>query len=284
MSGAVWWASQAVMRQYEGFAYAGLGMLLLAASTATAWVDWVRVSWRRHIVIALALAVLLALALSNHVFVGDWEVLSFNLPSAVLTALGTIRSSGRLVWPIGYALVAGTLILALRKRARPAGTLVVIACTILQLIDVEPLRASIARSIRDPAPLVLDQSTVLPLIKEADAVMVFPSFSCVMRLGKPYPEMRALWHVNMELQLMAARSDTPINSVYTGRAIIDCKSEDTARLGSLKPGLLYIYLNNILPTQDGAATLPCYAEQLFSYCFRRAEAGDTNGVGARIGR
>jgi hypothetical protein len=271
MSGVIWPASHYYMSLYEGFAYIGIGMLLLTAYSASAWLEWIRTSWRRHIMIAMAFVILLAVAVSNRAFAGRWEMFSFSLPDTVLQALGIVRSSGRFIWPIGYTLVAGTLILALRTRRRPAGVMVVIACTVIQLIDVEPLRSSIAASVEDHAPLVLDEAAVLPLIRAADAVLVFPSFNCIDRLNKPFSEEQTLRHANMELQLMAARNGRPINSVYTARSVIDCKDEDALRLAPLQPGRLYIYFDNMMldkpAAQNFGPTDSCHVSASFSYCF-----------------
>ncbi len=285
MSGVIWPASHYVMTLYEGFAYVGLGMLLLTAYSASAWAEWIRRSWRRHLLIASAFAVLLAVALSNRIFVGRWEVLTLNLPGSVQQALGVIRSSGRFIWPIGYTLVGGTLILVLRTRSRPAGMLVLIACTITQLIDVEPLRSSVAMSVENHAPLVLDQAAILPLIKNADAVMVFPSFSCIEGWGADNPEVRELRHANMELQLMAVRNDKPINSVYTGRSVIDCNTEAALRQEPLRAGRLYIYLDHVATNKptighhnteaDNDAGDPCHILGSFTYCYSRRDTTAT---------
>ena len=276
-SGVFWPASLLYIGSYEGFAYVGVGMLLLVAYCFRYWAEWIRTSWRRHASIAVAFAVLFALAASNHVYVGSWEVLSIELPPFVSKALGVFRASGRFVWPMGYALVAGTLVLVLRRLTRPVGVLILLSCTVLQLIDVEPLRASIAASVRDDAVPLLDEKALSSLTGTANAVLVFPSFACVERLGGPFLRRRDLRTANMELQLIAARNDKPINSVYTGRDVIDCANEDALRRSPLQPGLLYVYLDNELP-QTGDAGGSCHAMAGFSYCAVRSEPGDAAGM------
>ena len=51
----------------------------------------------------------------------------------------------------------------------------------------------------------------------------------------------------MEFQLIAARRDLTINSVDSGRPNPDCVGEELARRKPLVPGVLYVYLDGVMP-------------------------------------
>ena len=108
--------------QYEGYAYLGLGLLLLAAGAIVA-----RVLSRqplppgtlaRHLPLALALGVLTALALGPTVTAGARVLWSYD--GGIWGPLTTFRSSGRMIWPLYYATVTAILFAVARVRHRAA--------------------------------------------------------------------------------------------------------------------------------------------------------------------
>jgi len=101
---------------FEGFNYMGLGVLLLVPVALIAWVGnrqslkgMVRVRpW-----LLLALFGLWIFALSNQIGIGAMTV-GYPLPELILKLANVFRASGRMFWPVLYALVLGVLYLVVR--------------------------------------------------------------------------------------------------------------------------------------------------------------------------
>ncbi len=125
----------------------------------------------------LGLAGLGMLAVSNHVYLGTTQVLS--LPLVARPLLDELRSSGRLFWPVAYALLAGALAALDRWRGRRTMALVLVAAAAMQVHDTSLLRAATraayarAPAARDPA---LDPWRAGPLAGRD--VRVLPRFLC----------------------------------------------------------------------------------------------------------
>lgn len=122
----------------EGFCYLGLGMLVLGAS---AFVELLKSPPSRRAVVPLLplIAMLLGLtlfSLSNHIAFGG-HVLA--LP-AFWWRLGAIfRASGRMIWPVYYALWLAIFYLTIRYLRPPQATLVLAVALCIQLVDLSPL-------------------------------------------------------------------------------------------------------------------------------------------------
>jgi hypothetical protein len=136
--------------QYEGYAYLGAGGLLLCVVAAYKMARDARrpTSLRslpfRYIPLALTLAGLLLLSLGPQIAAGSQTVIAYD-PSW-WGPLSLFRASGRMFWPLYYAL----LLLVIRQAARwPAGAALWIlsAALMLQAVDVMP-HFRILRSMR----------------------------------------------------------------------------------------------------------------------------------------
>jgi hypothetical protein len=105
-------------------------------------------------------------------------------------------------------------------------------------------------------------------------VYVFPTFDCVdvataARAG-PTAESRRVGQAVMELQLLAARANRPINTTDNARLIKDCATEPAEMREALRPANLYVYLVPFTPTpQQLAGRLAnqvCKGDDSVRYC------------------
>lgn len=123
---------------YEGFAYLGAGGLLLLVMALPAAVRERAMLWqllRDHRYLALALLALALFAWSHRLGIGAWE-LAFPLPKRVLTLAETFRASGRMIWPVFYMVLLGTIYVLVRGHGtRVAAVLLALALPI-QLADL----------------------------------------------------------------------------------------------------------------------------------------------------
>jgi hypothetical protein len=100
----------------------------------------------------------------------------------------------------------------------------------LQWIDSAPLRQALAASIQGPEKPHIDLPAWRAAITRHSSVRVLPQYACLT-----HPQG---WNndIAVQLQLLAAFADRPINTVYTARLSADCRAEQqidgTPRVGS----------------------------------------------------
>jgi len=240
--------------QYEGFGYVGTGVLLLLLAGLPGAARWLHTAPRHHAALIAILLGSFLFALSNRVFLGSHLLVAVPVPEPVLRLFGLLRSSGRFVWLPGYAIIAGSVVLALRrKRSWPTAALCLAAAT-LQIADAGPLRAAIAATASGPAPALFDRDVVAALAARSDAIEAFPTYGCVAPEIAAGNDTASAWprltQANVEFQLIAARAGLPINSVYQSRLPTNCLAEAMQRDANLRPGTLYLYLDSPEPEPE----------------------------------
>ncbi|MSP02925.1 MAG: hypothetical protein EXR07_18060 [Acetobacteraceae bacterium] len=298
--------------QYEGFAWLGMGVLLLLLIGARSSARWIVARGRSHIALIAILTVYLLFALSNRVFLGHRLLLDIPLPNVVLQVFGTFRSSGRFFWPIGYALVAIGILTTLRSLQPKAAILALGFACAIQVIDVEPLRYNISASAAAPRALMLDRNEISRIVNRSSAVEVFPTYGCVEtalehgaasllsreeiwalvtrdNFNTIFPRSpsavqeydAAAWRNflatgNMELQLITAHANIPINSVYNARLETNCAREEASIHMPLRRGVAYFYLTTFMPRaeqlHDHDVNSVCRREASLTWCLVPEEA------------
>ena len=121
---------------YEGFAYFGTGMLLLAVAALPSLLDRrIAAPLARWLPITLAALGFIVVALSNRIALGQSEVFHYELPEIISPLTSAFRVSGRFIWPTYYlAYLAIFFLIATRFRAGTARVLM-IGMLALQLVD-----------------------------------------------------------------------------------------------------------------------------------------------------
>ncbi len=123
--------------QYEGFNYQGAGALLLAAAAVLS--GGLR-GLRRWWPLAAVLLMLTALAVTQRVYAGPYLIVPAGLrPWDQI--FGSVRSSGRAFWIVGYAVVLGSIGWLGTRLPRPWLPLLLGAAALLQIVDTGPLRS-----------------------------------------------------------------------------------------------------------------------------------------------
>lgn len=237
--------------QYEGFSYLGFGGLALLVWALVINPAGLRRGLVRHGELVLVLAAMTAFAVSNHAFIGNYNLYNLDIGWRLGRLAGIYRSSGRMFWPVYYAILFGSLSFALRHSSKRWQVGLITGCCILQLIDAEPLRARLtALTAHGVAPLI-DLPTWSKRMEPARFLEVYPTFFCS-------DERQAT--IDMELQLTAVRLNRPFNVSYNPRLDPDCRSERRAALaGPWATDRLYVYLNgqNSLPPEFAPENLEC---------------------------
>lgn len=248
--------------QYEGYAYLGLGVLVLAAGavvTAVAQRRGLPSGARRHVPLALALAALTVLALGPTITAGRQVLWSYDV--ALLGPLTTFRSNGRMIWPLYYAVVALVLGAVARQR-HPAATAALALAVALQAGDMSAMRPWI-RTLDDFGyrdPLASPVWTVAP--RHYRRIVMVPSNLCAR--GETV-DLRPF-------ELLAGREGLAINAGATARfdqprAAVYCQAmaQDVAA-GLRDEDALYVMAPERLPTPASTSERVCGVADGFGVC------------------
>ena len=217
--------------QYEGYAYLGLGALLLLVGSL--WLNRRRLwpALRHHWALALVCLVLVAWALSNEIYIGTFMLLWFPLPQFLLdTILAWFRSAGRFIWPVAWLLVALGIAGIFSARRR---TILVLLCLAigLQWADLSVWRGRIAVLVAAAQPSAFgDNAVAAHLEREIAArglVTIIPPFFCSSSGGN-YEGIHNI--AASETQLMAARGNAHMRWTLTARGKPDCAGAATTAL------------------------------------------------------
>jgi hypothetical protein len=226
--------------QYEGFNYLGAGVLALVAVVLVSAPGEVAAIPRRHPFLTGALCIMSLYALGDVVFVGARAVVTFAPPDPFLRVASIFRSSGRFFWPAYYVVTFGTLAWVSR-RFRPAlAHALLIAATLLQVLESEPQRVGVAAASAEVHGAHFATSDVLGLAGRAERIFAFPSFECAQDdPAWPHPES---WRAALiELTLAVSPRAMPINSAYVSRGRKNCAAERSElERGSFEPGTLFV--------------------------------------------
>lgn len=270
-----------------------MGLLLASLLVLPAELGWLRRNLRRHVALLVAFAALTAFAISHRVFVGPWLLFELPMPHLLHLVLGSLRSSGRFFWPIVYAQMAMVIVLGFR-RGQPVIVLCLAGTAILQLYDVQPLRARIIASISTgPHAEALDRGQVARLVAGAHHVEVVPSVDCTEVDSE---KGRANMTANIEVLLATARANVPTNTVYRGRSaygvtLLDalrapsrfeqmrearrdafCRQEIARARGGGPPGNVFVLLSDQPRQEEMAPGIKCSPLSSWArYCERSPE-------------
>ena len=180
-----------IQRQYDGFNYLGLGVLLgLAAALVYGIILLIRCGLRAalirllhslwdHIGLVIASAVFTVFAASHIMYWGETLLCRIPLPESIWAFLGTFRASGRIFWPVGYTLALGVIVFIARvlpKEGRGRHLAVLALCLLLavQLADLGGVLSYKAAHFRTGGQLVptgeFETQKAEQLISSADEV------------------------------------------------------------------------------------------------------------------
>jgi hypothetical protein len=223
--------------QYEGWAFLGLGLLVLLV--------WSLPSSRglletiRHHKLLFALVVLTwMLSLSSRIYFGSHLIAEYDIPDALRWIPDQFRAPGRFVWLPMYAVIIYLLHWGLTRLSSGWKLFVLPLLALIQVVDTVgawglPLDATDHGRRED----FLGVDTWRPFIQAHDAVYVLPSFLCVLD-GTPHIDQ-----VSAEIEYLASEKALPINGVYSARPARDCAVDQlTWSTMRVAPNTLYVVL------------------------------------------
>jgi len=241
--------------QYEGYAYLGMGGLILLVGSIF-WATFRKVigkkrEWEKNTPSMWPLWTLLGLmavwALSIKVYWGTTRVLRYDIAEALIPTLSAFRTTGRFIWPLYYLLLAFSFVYI--KRSLPQKVyvpLVFLGLFALQLIDQQPLwEARRWYQWTEPENFMeISEEKWNPLFEAAEKVYLWPPF-----------EMKHVRNRDdyAEIGYLAARNETPATIGFVARAEKDAESNfrksfrRDLELGRVDSTVLYLFLPGATP-------------------------------------
>lgn len=199
-----------VKGQYEGFAYAGAGVLLLMLAAL------LLMACQRRLPLASAerwifvpLVALFVFALGNQLVVGQ-QVINLAYPAWLHPLTHHLRSAGRMAWPLLYGVLLASLLVLARGLAVRWLTGLLVVVVLLQLWDVSRWQGYVRYKLDQTAP---GQEIMRPFAWRND-----PSVVAMLRHSR---EIRLLpgddWHQIKVISWLAARYGVVSNVAYFAR-------------------------------------------------------------------
>lgn len=192
---------------WEGYNWLGAGLLAGLVAMVVLAPRQVAGALRRHAGLAVVLLGLTVLAVSFRVGAGERIVLDLGEAPGFLQQF---RASGRFFWPVGLALLVGTV--ALLARLPRFGVAAALLLGVLQFADAAPNRAAIRDWAKARQPWTVDAPALRALLAEADRLTLLPTWPCV-----PKPDTFGDHARQLQVLSLAAERPVPANTMYVAR-------------------------------------------------------------------
>jgi hypothetical protein len=226
--------------QYEGFNYLGFGAILIVVAGIVMSFRELRAKMVEHRELSVALLGLFLFAVSHRVFLGKLKLLDLDYIGRFNLLVGMFRSSGRMFWPVVYAILLFGLVAVSRHLQPGSKVAFILVCCVLQLADTNPLRARLTTLTQKEVPHLLNQSEWRSRMARAAEVQVDPAYQCKGVVDGTFVI------ASVELQLAAVMAQRPINSASNPRLNVDpedCRAAAlAARNGPWREDTLYVFL------------------------------------------
>ncbi len=195
---------------YEGFAYAGLGILVtLALGVPLLWTERRSYLGQKLWPLAIAAVLLTLFALSPNLAIGDRGI-KIPFPAILMDFAGAMRSSGRFFWPVYYLLpLAAVWLLHKGMGDRIAGG-VLLLLAMLQVYDTYPGWSSLRPQFElsgNTLPTSLDDPALDAVASHYNAVRMLPAANEADN-----------WD---QIAWFALRNGKPTDAVYLARPDVD---------------------------------------------------------------
>lgn len=262
---------------YEGYAYLGLGTLVLLAFVGVELVRHRNVfkpDWRRWSPLIIAVVLMLVYALGSPLTLDGHPLFRVRYVYRLLAPLtGVFRTNGRFVWPFYYLLVTAAIVIAVRLLGGKRATLLLACVAAVQLIDLSPAPKLVREGLRTSQMPRLDGPAWAGLGQSYAAIELVPAYF----FNSPGcgPESRPDDY-NSPLSFLAVRERMRFNSGYVSRPptagihAACVAAADSVRRGIFDPRTVYVPRADELPRLEAAPGLICGPADGYTFCVERA--------------
>ena len=165
--------------QFDGFNYWGAGiMLLLCASVPDLFKNVGALFRRRLWPLMLGFFAITLFALSNQVYLGQYRVLSYDVPAPLGYLAEQFRSSGRFFWVVSYAVMVLAVLSGLGVRRKWVATVLVLGAVGLQLADTGSIRNSLRQVANFSEERPVAKEGWRPIIDAHRLIVLLPPTQC----------------------------------------------------------------------------------------------------------
>ena len=201
------------INQLEGFAYLGLGMMIIAfiALIYTLYLVFIKRFLKKYFYILplLALTTLLLLfSISHIVTLGDTVLFEAPIPSFIKTLGAIFRANGRFAWPFYYFLILFSIIIfsktAINKNFK---TSIFLFLLCLQVYDIQHVFTSKDLPYGTFDTKLNDDKKWISIFSEFDEIITYPPYLNTMVYNQDY----------QDLMFLANKAKTPITTGYVAR-------------------------------------------------------------------
>ena len=236
--------------QYEGYAYLGLGVFILAAFGLVYMVKSLKKAGikkylKEHVRFSAALAVIMAdtlLAMIPIVTFGGVKLFGIPLPRVIRNAMGIFRSNGRFIWVPMYLITTGALCYAYRQlsemfgQREKGGKIIIKAMVFLVLLQV-----------LDATPVIRTKQNYFTKEQYNTSIWTKVSFPAT---DLKYREMVFLYNENdimMDTAFFAYLNGRSINNYYYARDIDEAVNanilqwKEELKAGKIRDDVIYIF-------------------------------------------
>lgn len=124
--------------QWNGFCYLGVGTFMLFLLSVYAIWGSTYDFLKKHLPLSAMCLLFICFAISNIVTLGERVLLEIPLPDWLQIKFNLFRASGRFIWPVNYALLAGCCAALARKYSREATFILLCVIVGIQITDLWP--------------------------------------------------------------------------------------------------------------------------------------------------
>lgn len=249
---------------YEGMAYLGLGVLILAVITVGIWLVKLDITklkeqyrllraWAqpRILISSVVVAAMFLLALGPVIYVNGHQTLVIHIPNIVAQSLSIFRATGRFIWVVYYILMLAIVVVFLKmsnqKKAVLGVVMILVACIAIQFVDVtksEAMKQRFASLSRGYVQSPYQTEAVTSLLRDRRHVV--------------YTDDVINPEAFFELGYIVAQSDMTMNNGYIARkdtlaivaSIRDARNELNA--GALRRDTVYVTADQNIATTISA--------------------------------
>jgi hypothetical protein len=219
----------------EGWAYLGAGVLLATVMALVKAPREAARALRKHWILALALALMAAFAISHRITLGEKVLVELPLPKLLDWPTRQFRSCGRFIWPAIYAGSFYVLALVFRATRGTRLALAVPLVAAIQYVDTLAALLYVGSYTSRGEARFLEWDAMNPVVADHKGITLAPTFDCISW------ERPIVTFAQMEVEFMAATRGIGLSSVRSSRPLRDCRREpaDHAR-ARVVPDRLYL--------------------------------------------
>jgi hypothetical protein len=245
--------------QYEGYAYIGLGMLiLLVVSVTTGFIYFLKkresFSKKNGLVLLLILCGVLGLfSITNEVTYGKNLILKYPLPEFIQKVGFIFRASGRFIWVIYYLLFFFALLLFSKVKINSNIKLGIILILLgIQIYDIKNLITH--RELKSGTyDTPLDDKEWILLFQSFQSVIIYPPFNYNYSMTYPMDYQ--------DICFLALKQNKPVSNAYVART-------NGQKSDLFKGKLLEDFKSGIINKNQVYVTLPEHVENFDVLIYR----------------